>query len=247
MLSKDEQRRYKRQLSITGWGEAGQARLGEAVVTVVGAGGLGSPALFALAGAGVGNLRIIDYDIVEMSNLNRQTLHTTEAAQLGISKAASAAKTIAAYNPEIKLVPVEERLTSANAASLLGGSSILIDCLDNFETRAIVNRFAVESRTPLVHAGISEFGFQATFIHAPETPCLACFLPQNNTPAPPNVIGATAGIAGNILANEAIKFLTGIGVTLKGKLLFWDGKDSSFAVMSIKHKPSCPVCGGLHS
>lgn len=244
MLTQNEIIRYKRQLPIKGWGIEAQEKLKASVVTVAGAGGIGGPVVMYLAGAGVGTIRVCDFDTVELSNLNRQILHKDKST--GMNKALSATMTASDFNPDIKLVPIEEKLTTENADRLLAGSSLIMDCLDNFETRQLINRYAAENSVPLVHGGITEFHGQVTFIHTPETPCLACFLPSKNVAAPPNVIGASAGLTGSLQAMEALKYLTGIGENIKNKLLFWDALTMDFSLMSIPPNPDCPVCGRLH-
>ena len=244
MLTEREEKRYQRQTDISSWGADGQEKLKNSRVFVAGAGGLGGPVLYYLAGAGVGTITLCDFDVVDLSNLNRQILHREES--VGISKAESAFNTLTAFNSDIEIIPVREKITDDNAEDLLAGNDIIVDCLDNFETRQVLNRYAVNSGIPLIHGGIEDFNGQVTFIHPPETPCLACFLPAGNSGKKINVPGATAGLTGSIQAMEAIKFLVGMESGLKNKLLFIDGRDMRFVAMKISPGGQCPVCGHLH-
>jgi adenylyltransferase/sulfurtransferase len=240
MLNASEKSRYMRQMGIPSWGEAGQEKLKNSTAFVAGAGGLGGPVLFYLAGAGVGTIKVCDYDSVDLSNLNRQILHTDEA--VGMEKADSALERLKAFNPEINIMPLKEKITADNADSLLSGADIVLDCLDNFEARLIINSFLITSGVPLVHAGIEGFSGQATFIHPPETACLACFMPKKDSGIKPDVVGATAGLLGSIQALEAIKYLLGIKPALKNRLLFVNGKDMSFETIKIGPNSGCAVC-----
>ncbi|PKL35058.1 MAG: adenylyltransferase [Spirochaetae bacterium HGW-Spirochaetae-1] len=241
MLTDNELNRYKRQMGINTWGRDGQEKLKSSKVFVAGTGGLGGPVLYYLASAGIGRLCFCDYDIIDISNLNRQILHKTD--RLGLYKTESAFQTLHDINPEIELIPLQKKITTGNVHSLVGEADIIVDCLDNFNTRQILNRFAVENNIPLVHGGIAEFQGQLTFISPPETACLACFLPEKDDKKKPNVIGATAGIVGSMQALEVIKYITGHGTLLKNKLLFWDGLDSSIETMQLTKNPRCKVCG----
>jgi molybdopterin-synthase adenylyltransferase len=242
MLTPDEQSRYRRQLTIADWGEEAQLRLKKASVFVAGAGGLGSPVLMYLAAAGVGTISVCDYDSVELSNLNRQILHCD--ARIGSPKADSARDTLHTTNPNVTVLPVKTQITRKNAASLIGSSDLIIDCLDNFEARHILNTVSVSRSIPMIHAGISGFQGQITFLKPPETPCLACFYQKPKKTTPP-VLGATAGAIGSLQAMEALKYLTGIGGNLMGKLLFFDGKEMRMETVKIVRNPRCRVCGKI--
>ncbi len=234
--------RYTRQLLIGGWDASAQERLRTARVFIAGAGGLGSPLLMYLAAAGVGNLIVCDYDRVDRTNLNRQTLHND--SRIGQPKADSARQTLESLNPTINITAISERITGANAARLTVDADILVDCLDNIDARLHLNAVAVERGIPMVHAGIHGLHGQITFIHPPDTPCLACFFPRERAKGPVPVLGATAGILGAMQAMETLKYLTGIGENLRNRLLFFDGMDMNSATVKISRNPKCRVCGG---
>jgi len=252
--------RYRRQLILPGWSEETQLLLKEATVFIAGAGGLGSPAAIYLAAAGVGTLRICDKGEVELSNLNRQILHSDP--DVGKSKVRSAERTLTAINPHLKVVALAEEIKRTNISTLVGNARIMIDCLDNFPGRYVLNEYAVQSGIPLVHAGIYAFSGQITFIQPPETPCLACIVPEIPPAAsgpseatPPSeaamlhsetgifpVLGATVGILGSLEAMEAVKYLSGTGSLLKNRLLFIDGETMLFQEMNVARELKCPVC-----
>jgi len=242
-LSEYEQTRYNRQMLIAGWGEPGQLKLKQSSVFVAGAGGLGSPVAIYLAVAGIGEIRICDADTVELSNLNRQILHTD--ARIGASKAASAAKTLGELNPTIKLVTFADYLNNDNVERIVGKPDIVVDCLDNYETRYLLNAYCIAHNIPFVHGAVSGLVGQVTFLYPPETPCLRCIFPA----APPKevfpVVGVTPGLIGCIQAMEAVKFLTGVGVTLKKRLGILDGEDMTFISVDVERQPSCPACAHL--
>ncbi|MBP7736015.1 MAG: HesA/MoeB/ThiF family protein [Spirochaetes bacterium] len=240
MLSNDEIQFYSRQLGIAGWGGAAQERLKSSTVFVAGAGGLGSPVLYYLAAAGIGTLVICDYDTIEMTNLNRQILH--EYGKIGQFKVDSAGTSLSELNPFIKVIRVKTKLTKKNAISLVGDPDLIVDCLDNFETRHILNRVSVEKKIPMIHGGVAEFRGQITFLHPPETPCLACFLDRKDRKGKIQVAGATAGVIGSLQASEAIKYCAGIGPALKNRLMFWDGLSMKFETITIRRNPRCRVC-----
>jgi len=180
--------RYHRQLILPGWSEETQLLLKEATVFIAGTGGLGSPAAIYLAAAGVGTLRICDKGVVELSNLNRQILHSDP--DIGKSKVRSAERTLAAINPHLKVVTLAEEIKKTNISTLVGNARIMVDCLDNFPGRYVLNEYAVQSGVPLVHAGVYALSGQITFIQPPETPCLACIVPEI-PPAPSGFSEAT--------------------------------------------------------
>jgi adenylyltransferase/sulfurtransferase len=241
-LSPEERLRYARQLGIPSWGDEAQEKLKRSVVFVAGAGGLGAPVLYYLAAAGVGELRVCDHDRVDLTNLNRQLLHTTE--RLGESKATSAVRTLAALNPEIRLTPLEQTLTPQNAAQLVGPADLIMDCLDNLPARHILNRVAVERSLPLVHGGVAGFQGQLAFLHPPRTACLACVLPPETDDEPVMVLGATAGVIGSLQALEALKYLVGLGSDLEDRMLFWNGRHQRFDRIHLRRSRRCVVCGG---
>jgi molybdopterin/thiamine biosynthesis adenylyltransferase len=241
-LTARERERYKRQLILPGWGDSGQDRLRRAVVFVAGAGGLGSPVAQYLAAAGVGTLRVCDSGSVSLSNLNRQLLHADR--DVGRPKVRSARRTLLRVNPHVRVVPLEAAIEEQSVEALVGDADLIIDCLDNFATRLVLNALAVRRRLPMIHAGVTGFCGQITFLRPPATACLACLVPE----APPQevfpILGATAGLLGCLEALEALKFLVGAGPLLSGRLLFCDGSAMQFQEVAIEKDPHCPVCGG---
>ncbi len=242
-LNDTDRIRYQRQISVPGWGEEGQARIKAARVFIAGAGGLGSPVAFYLAAAGVGEITICDSDRVELTNLNRQLLHSDE--RIGELKAESAAKTLRRLNPGIQVVPNSEHLEGTNARRIIGKPDILLDCLDNYATRYVLNAYSIEHGIPLVHGAIWGWVGQVTFLSPPVTPCLKCIVP---TPPPGGIfpaVGVTPGVIGTLQAMEALKFLTGIGTNLMGTMLFFDGEEMTFNPLQVRRGVSCPACGHL--
>jgi adenylyltransferase/sulfurtransferase len=240
-LTEKEIERYNRQMLIHGWGEAGQKKLRTATVFIAGAGGLGSPVSIYLAAAGIGRIRICDNGEPELSNLNRQILHAEK--DIGKNKTFSAKETLCEINPHVEVIALPEKITAESVDRLAGGSDIIIDCLDNFPTRHILNRYAVDHQLPFIHAGIYGLSGQLTVIHTPATPCLYCLFPGSPPPAVFPVAGVTPGVIGVLEATEAIKYLTGIGKNLKGRLLIWDGETMEFQTVTVQKDPNCPVCG----
>jgi sulfur-carrier protein adenylyltransferase/sulfurtransferase len=247
-LSADQRARYSRHLLIPEVGEAGQQKLLSSRVLLIGAGGLGSPASLYLAAAGVGTLGIIDADVVDDSNLQRQIVHSTE--RLGEPKVASAKRTVEALNPDVEVKAYQERLTSENVERILAdGWDVIVDGADNFPTRYLVNDAAVWHDIPLVHGSIYRFEGQVTVFEPHQGPCYRCLFP---TPPPPElapscaeggVLGVLPGIIGSLQASEALKLLLGIGETLQGRLLMFDALATTVDEVSIRRDPSCPVCG----
>lgn len=242
-LSKLENEMYKRQMMQNNWGEEKQLLLKSKTVLVVGAGGLGSPASINLAIAGVGEIRICDYDDVEYSNLNRQILHNKD--RVGMNKALSAKKTLEQYNENLKITVFTEKLTAENIGEIAGSAEIIVDCLDNFETRFILNQYAIEKQIPVIYGSVWGFDGRISFIKYPETPCLQCIFEV----APPKeifpIVGATASVIGALQAMEAIKYLTGNGNNLKSKLLVWEGSNMTFRTFKLSINKSCTICGSL--
>jgi sulfur-carrier protein adenylyltransferase/sulfurtransferase len=247
-LSTEQRSRYSRHLLIPEVGEDGQQRLLDARVLLVGAGGLGSPASLYLAAAGVGTLGIVDADVVDASNLQRQIVHSTE--RLGEPKVASAKRTLEALNPDVKVVPYEERLTSDNIERILGEKwDVIIDGADNFPTRYLVNDASVWHGVPVVHGSIYRFEGQVTVFAPGEGPCYRCLFPQ---PPPPElapscaeggVLGVLPGIIGSIQANEALKLILDRGESLSGRLLLFDALGTTLDEVTVRRDPDCPVCG----
>ena len=247
-LQPEQRARYSRHLLIPEVGEAGQLKLLESRVLLLGAGGLGSPAALYLAAAGVGTLGIIDPDTVDASNLQRQVIHST--ATLGEPKVLSAKKTLEAINPDVTVVPYEERLDSENVDRILADRwDVIVDGADNFPTRYLVNDASVWHGIPVVHGSIFRFHGQVTVFEASEGPCYRCLFPQ---PPPPElapscaeggVLGVLPGIIGSLQANEALKLLLGIGDPLVGRSLLFEALEGSFTEINLRKDPECPVCG----
>lgn len=242
-LTSEEKQRYDRQMILPSWGEKAQSTLKDSCVFIAGAGGLGSPVAIYLAAAGVGTLRICDSGAVELSNLNRQILHGDD--RIGENKALSAERTLKGINPSVQIIPLTETIQTDNIASLVGDARLMVDCLDNFETRYILNEYAVKTGLPLVHAGVNGLCGQIAFIHPPETACLACLVAEGPPPEIFPILGATAGVLGCLEAMEALKYLTGTGKLLEGRLLFFDGEAMQLQEVSFDKDPECRVCGSV--
>ena len=245
-LSRDELLRYSRHLVLPGMGLAGQEKLKRARVLVVGAGGLGSPAALYLAAAGVGTIVLADADRVDATNLQRQVMHGTST--IGTLKTESAKDRLDDLNPNVKVVTIDERLTSANAREIIRGVDVVLDGSDNFPTRYLVNDACVLEKKPLVYGSIFRFDGQAS-LFAPDGPCYRCLFadppPVGLVPncAEGGVVGALPGIIGSIQALEAIKLIVGAGETLQGRLLLFDGLRMTFREVQLRKDPGCPVCG----
>lgn len=242
-LSELELKRYTRQLLLDNWGTEGQERLKSSCVFVAGAGGLGSPVAIYLAAAGIGRLRICDYDTLEVSNLNRQILHTH--TRIGKYKALSAKITLRRINPHVEVEAFYEKIDRDTIAKLVGGADIIVDCMDNFPTRYILNEFAIKNRLALVHGSIWGWEGRLTTIHFPKTACLSCVFPDSPPSGTFPVVGVTPGITGCLQAAEVIKYLVGVGGNLYNQLLLFNGMDMSFQKLNLKPDPNCPVCGKL--
>src|SRR5580658_85606 len=255
-LSDSQRERYSRHILLPEVGETGQAKLLQSRVLLLGAGGLGSPALMYLAAAGVGTLGIVDADVVDASNLQRQIVHAT--SRVGSPKVESAAKFVADLNPDVKVVAYKERLTSANVERIFADYQVVIDGTDNFPTRYLVNDASVWLGKPVVHGSIFRFDGQvttfiseraATKLGVPAGPCYRCLYPE---PPPPHlapscqeagVLGILCGIVGTVQATEAIKILLGKGTSLVGRLLTYDSLKMRFRELRLRRAPDCPVCG----
>ena len=246
VLSKAQQQRYSRHLLIPEVGSAGQAKLLESRVLLIGAGGLGSPAALYLAAAGVGTIGLVDFDVVDVSNLQRQILHTTD--RVGEKKVESARRTINALNPDVTVIPHEEMLLGDNVERIIAGYDVILDGTDTFETRYLLNDAAVAAGIPVVHASVFRFEGQLTTFVPYEGPCYRCLYP---TPPPPEmapgcsvagVLGVVPGIMGMLQANEVLKLLLGIGTTLAGRLLLFDALETEFTELTLRRDPACPVC-----
>src|SRR5689334_5820719 len=246
-LSNDEIQRYARHLILPDVGVEGQQRLKAARVLIVGAGGLGSPVALYLAAAGVGTLGLVDFDAVDVSNLQRQILHGTK--DVGRSKLESARDRISEMNPHVRVETHDARLTSANALEVIGRYDIVVDGTDNFATRYLTNDACVLLGKPNVYGSIFRFEGQASVFGLDDGPCYRCLFPE---PPPPGsvpscaeggVLGVLPGIVGTIQATEAIKLILGIGETLAGRLLLIDALSMQFRTMTLRKDPACPACG----
>ena len=246
-LSNDEVRRYSRHLIIPDVGMDGQKRLKNAKVLAVGAGGLGSPTLMYLAAAGVGTLGIVDFDIVDETNLQRQIIHGQ--SDIDRPKAVSAADTIREINPYVDVRLHEVRLDSANALEIFADYDLIVDGTDNFATRYLVNDACVLLGKPYVWGSIFRFDGQASVFWAEHGPCYRCLYPE---PPPPGmvpscaeggVLGVLCGSIGAIQVTEAIKVITGIGETLVGRLMIYDALEMSYRTVRARKDPECPLCG----
>jgi adenylyltransferase/sulfurtransferase len=245
-MNQDAQTRYSRQIMLPGFGREAQERLLGSTVLVVGLGGLGSPAAMYLAAAGVGELLLADFDAVDLSNLQRQILHTTE--RIGRPKADSAVATLAALNPDIRLTPVKRSLNAERLAELAQRVDLIVDASDNFQTRFAVNAACVAAAVPLVSgAAIRSEGQVAVFSGRDGGPCYQCLYPADaagdETCALEGVLAPVVGIIGSIQATEAIKVLTGYGEPLFGRLLLLDALPMQWREVRIPADPGCPVCG----
>ncbi len=246
VLTAEQKQRYSRHLLIPEVGVLGQTRLLESKVLFIGAGGLGSPAMLYLAAAGVGTIGIVDFDVVDLSNLQRQVIHTN--ARIGDKKVESARLTIQALNPDVKVIAHEEMLVADNVERIIAGYDVIVDGTDTFETRYLLNDAAVLANIPVVHASVFRFEGQLTVFKPFDGPCYRCLYP---TPPPPElapgcsvagVLGVVPGIMGLLQANEAIKLVLGLGDSLAGRLLLFDALDASFNELKLRRDPACPTC-----
>jgi len=245
MISKSEEIRYHRQLILSRFGIEAQVRLKNAKVFVAGAGGLGGPLCFYLAAAGVGHLVIADRGRLELSNLNRQILHGMH--NIDQLKADSANTTLKNLNPEIRIETHALSITDKNLPELAKDVDIVVDCLDNIETRHVLNRFCIASRIPLMHAGIDGWNAQMTLLSPPETPCIHClFQDAKDTDEPKPVLGAVAGAMGTAQALETIKYLAGLETDLKNQLLYFDALHLDWVKISVQKDLYCPVCSKIN-
>ena len=246
-FSKEQIERYSRHIILKEVGGMGQTRLLESKVLLIGAGGLGSPVGVYLAAAGVGTLGIIDDDVVDLSNLQRQILHGT--SDIGIPKTKSAEATITEMNPDVKVVPYNERINSENAFQILEQYDLIVDGCDNLPTRYLLNDAAVMLGKPIVHGSIFQFEGQVTVLYPGKGPCYRCLYPE---PPPAGMVpscqeagvfGVLPGIIGTIQAVEAIKILLDIGDSLIGSLLLFDALTMNFNRLKLRQDSSCPMCG----
>ncbi len=244
----DEQiERYSRHIILPEVGGSGQQKMLEARVLLLGAGGLGSPAAYYLAAAGIGNLGIVDFDQVDLSNLQRQIIHSTE--RIGMLKTESAKKTIQALNPDVNVTLYNEKMDSSNIMSLIKDYDYVVDGSDNFPTRYLVNDACVMKNKTLIHGSIYRFEGQVTVFKPGDGPCYRCLYPE---PPPPGmvpncqeggVLGVLAGVIGNLQVVEVLKLILGIGKPLVGKLLIYDALNTEFRNLRLRRDANCPICG----
>ena len=246
-LRADQEARYSRHTMLPEVGLAGQLKLLASKVLCIGAGGLGSPSSMYLAAAGVGTIGVIDDDVVDASNLQRQILHATD--RVGVAKVDSAETTLRGLNPDVKVDKHRTRITADNALQLIGGYDVVIDGADNFATRYLVNDAALRLGKPVIHASIFRFEGQITVFPASGSPCYRCLYPSpppaEDAPscAEAGVLGVLPGIMGVLQATEAIKLLLGLGTTLAGRLLLYDALKTRFRELTLRRDPACPTCG----
>ena len=243
MLTKNDLIRYKRQIAYPDLGEKGQEKLKQSHVVVAGLGGLGCAASLYLTCAGVGHITLIDGDRVELSNLNRQVLHYQE--DIGEKKTLSAAGKLVKLNSSTEVTPVLRKITAQNARRIIKGANLVIDGLDNFKTRLIVNRACVAEGIPLIHGGVHGLFGEVTTILPRKTPCLACIFPEvPNRELELPVFGVTPALIAILQVTEAIKLLAGFGSLLTGKMLYFDGDRMDFTFCNLVRNQNCRVCTG---
>ncbi len=246
-FSAEQVERYSRHFLLPEVGEAGQRKLLQAKVLLIGAGGLGSPAALYLAAAGVGTVGIVDHDVVDRSNLQRQILHNTE--RIGIPKTESARITLEALNPDVRVVEHRVRLSSANALEIFGDYDLVVDGCDNFPTRYLANDACVMLGKPNIHGSIFQFEGMASVFHPPEGPCYRCLYPEPPPPgvapscAEAGVLGVLPGLVGTVQALETIKLILGVGKPLIGRMVYFDTLAMDIRMNTIKRDPACPICG----
>ncbi len=243
MLTQNDLERYDRQIMIHEIGKEGQEKLKSATVFIAGAGGLGSSISIYLAAAGVGTIRIVDHDTIELSNLNRQILHWNK--DIGSKKACSAQNKLQTLNPDIEIQGGDETITEENISRLAAGSDLIIDAMDNFPTRYILNKYAVDNSIPFFHGAVKGFEGRVMTVIPGKSACFRCLykgpVPEEKSP----VIGVLPGLIGCIQATEVIKYITGIGELLSNKLLLYDGLEMKFTILKINRNPDCEHCGHL--
>ncbi len=246
-FTQEQQVRYSRHFLLPEVGEAGQRKLLDAKVLCIGAGGLGSPIALYLAAAGVGTIGLVDMDTVDLSNLQRQILHTND--RIGMPKTESGRMTLQALNPDVKVLEFRERLTSENALQIFGQFDVIVNGCDNFPTRYLANDACVMLHKPLVDGAIWQFEGQATVFHPPEGPCYRCMFPEppppGSTPscAEAGVLGVLPGLVGCVQALETIKIILGKGRTLLGRMMHFDTLSGDIRMLKLRRDPNCVVCG----
>jgi molybdopterin/thiamine biosynthesis adenylyltransferase len=240
MLTNHEIERYDRQLLIEDVGTEGQKKLKNAHVFIAGAGGLGAPILFFLSAAGVGRIRVVDHGLVELSNLNRQVLYKEE--DIGQTKVKCAQKTLKRLNPCIEVEGISKRIKKNNVRELVGACDVIVDALDNFTDRYLLNQVAFENRIPLVHGAVESFYGQCTTIIPGRTNCLGCLFPIEPSKQAWPIIGSTCGLIASIQAAEVIKYILGIGDLLENRLLIVNGLYTKFEELTLEREAKCQIC-----
>ncbi|TFG05856.1 MAG: HesA/MoeB/ThiF family protein [Promethearchaeota archaeon] len=242
VLSEKEMERYARQMVIKNWGKDAQEKIKGSTIAIIGMGGLGSVNSYYAAAAGIGKIKIIDNDNVDLTNLNRQIVHFTP--DIAKSKVKSAHEKLTMLNPEIQIEPHEIELTSKNILEVIKDCSVVLDALDNFKTRFLLNKTCIQNNIPYVHAACYAFEGRVLTVIPKKGPCLQCFypkMPEEMKTIP--VVGSAVGIIASIEITEAIKLITGLGKPLVGRLLIVDGENMNFDIIEVQRHPKCPICG----
>ncbi|MCK4652407.1 MAG: HesA/MoeB/ThiF family protein [Methanosarcinales archaeon] len=239
MPEKSEPGRYDRQMPV--FGEEGQERLRNTNVFIAGAGGLGSPVSMYLAAAGIGRIRIVDHDTVDITNLNRQLLHGI--SDLGRQKTVSARETLTGMNPDVEIDAVAEKIDESNVFELAYDCDLIVDAMDNFHARYLLNKVAVARNIPLFHGAVHGFDGQVTTVIPGKTPCLRCIVPETLPGTTIPAIGATCGVIASVQVTEVLKYLAGIGTLATNRLLIWDGLNTVMNEISLERNPKCRDCG----
>ena len=245
MLTRNEAKRYDRQIMIEGFGGEGQEKLKRARVFIAGAGGLGAPVCTYLTAAGVGVMRIVDHDKVELSNLNRQVLHWER--DMGRRKVDSATDKLKKLNEGVAIEAVGEMITEANISQLVAGFDLIVDAMDNLPTRYLLNKVAIDKNIPFFHGAIYGFEGRAMTVIPGETACLKCIYRGVIAKEKFPVIGVTPAVIGCVQATEVIKYIVGIGKLLTNRLLIYDGLNMKFSEFTVKRDPNCEHCSHLTS
>jgi adenylyltransferase/sulfurtransferase len=243
MLTLEERQRYDRQIMIPGLGESGQEKLKKARVVIAGSGGLGSPIALYLTAAGVGTVRIIDNDVVELSNLNRQILYWDK--DIGKEKAKSAYDKLTQLNKNVTIETIDATIDETNVYDLTAGFDVIVDAMDNLPTRYLLNKAAIEHKMPFVHGAVSGLEGRAMTVIPGESACIRCLYHTAASKKKFPVLGTTSAIIGAIQATEVIKYLTGIGTLLTNRLLIYDGLNMKFTELSVVRNVNCEHCGDL--
>ena len=240
MLTRERRERYDRQILLLG--EDGQERIRDASVFIAGAGGLGSPSAIYLAAAGIGRITIADFDTVDPSNLNRQILHW--AGDVARMKIDSAREKLAKINPDVEIDVISEKIDEDNVSELVGGSDLIVDAMDNFRARYLLNKAAIARNIPLFHGAVHGFVGQVTTVIPGETACLRCIFPNDPPEGVFPIIGATCGVVASIQVTEVLKYITGTGTLIVNRLLFWNGADTTMSEIRVKRDLECVDCKG---